>query len=133
MDGRAPHILPPVVIYSLFAVGIVSAIAFRSVIIFQRIEPSWVRPVWYTAVTGYIVFFLYRYAIAKKRKAAIERFGLIDKVKAEACLSDEDREVVIYLLSSIKKSPEELNYLVIFILSVIAVIADVVLSLITSP
>jgi hypothetical protein len=79
-------------------------------------------------ITGYIIFFLYRYAIAKKRKAAVERFQLINKIKAQACLTDEDREVVIYLLSSIKKSPEDINYLIIFLLSLMAVAADIVLA-----
>ncbi len=118
MAEKKPHTLPPSVIYCFFALGIISAIAFRAIIVFQRLEPSWVRPVWYVGVLGYMVFFLYRYYISEKRKRAIESFELIEKVKANACLTDEDREVVIYLLSSIKKSPENVNYFIIFLLSI---------------
>ena len=59
---------------------------------------------------------------------AIDKFQLIEKVKENACLTDEDREVVLYLLSSVKASLEDLNYAIIFLLSVIAVAADLILS-----
>ncbi|HKZ45662.1 MAG TPA: hypothetical protein VJ343_03065 [archaeon] len=86
------------------------------------------RPVWYIGTIGYFFFFLYRYAITKKRKSAIEEFQLIEKVKTNACLTDQDREVVLYLLSSIRLSLEDINYAIIFILSLIAVASDLVLS-----
>jgi len=76
-----------------------------------------------------MLFFFYRFYIAEKRKKTIERFQLVEKVRANACLTDEDREVVIYLLTSIKRSPENINYLVIFIFSVIAVAIDIFFSL----
>ena len=75
------------------------------------------------------LLFLYRYRITKKRKKAIDDFQLIDKVKANACLTEEDREIVLYLLSSIKSSPEDLNYAIIFILSILAILADILLTL----
>lgn len=126
--NRRPHILPKYVIYGFFVIGIISAIAFRAIIVFQHLEPSWVRPVWYTGIIGYVFFFLYRYRITKKRKKAIDDFELITKVKANACLTEEDRETVLYLLSSIKSSPEDLNYAIIFILSILAILADILLS-----
>jgi hypothetical protein len=128
-SARRPHILPKYIIYGFFVIGLISAIAFRAIIVFQHLEPSWVRPVWYAGIVGYIFFFLYRYRITKKRKKAIDDFQLIDKVKANACLSEEDREIVLYLLSSIKSSPEDLNYAIIFILSIIAILADILLTL----
>ena len=127
--NRRPHILPKYIIYGFFVIGLISAIAFRAIIVFQHLEPSWVRPVWYAGIVGYIFFFLYRYRITKKRKKAIDDFELIDKVKANACLTEEDREIVLYLLSSIKSSPEDLNYAIIFILSILAILADILLTL----
>ena len=128
MDRR-PHILPKYIIYGFFVIGVISAIAFRAIIVFQHLEPPWVRPVWYAGIVGYIFFFLYRYRITKKRKKAIDDFELIAKVKANACLTEEDREIVLYLLSSIKSSPEDLNYAIIFILSILAILADILLSI----
>jgi hypothetical protein len=129
MEQNKIHIVPKYVMYSFFILGLLSAIAFRSIIIFQGIEPLWVRPVWYIGTIGYFLFFLYRYNISKKRKKAVEKFQLIEKLETNACLTEKDREVVLYLLSSIKFSLEDINYAIIFLLSVLAVIADVILTL----
>ncbi len=125
MKRKPPHTFPDYVIHGFFFIGLVSAFAFRSIIVLERFDPSWVRPVWYVGVCGYIGFFLYRFSITKKRKGAVRDFRLIEKVHSGACLSQEDREVVIYLLSSIQKSREDINYLVIFILSILAVLTDI--------
>ena len=128
MKRQKPHTVPKYIIYLFFTLGLASAIAFRGIIIFQHVEPSWVRPVWYIGTIGYFVFFLYRYLITKKRKHSIETFQLIEKLRTNACLEDEEREVVLYLLSSIKYSLEDINYALIFILSIIAIGADLVLT-----
>jgi len=128
MQQHKPHTVPKSVIYAFFVLGLISAIAFRAIIIFQHLEPAWVRPVWYIGTVGYFLFFLYRYLITRKRKHAIERYQLIEKLKQNACLQEEDREVVLYLLSSLKYSLEDVNYALIFILSVLAIAADLVLS-----
>jgi hypothetical protein len=125
MSKKLPHTFPHYVIYGFFFIGLVSALAFRSIIVIERLEPEWVRPVWYLGVLGYIGFFLYRYWITKKRKRAVKDFKLIEKIQGDTCLSPDEREVVVYLLSSIRKSREDINYLVIFILSVVAVLTDI--------
>ena len=123
-----PHTLPKSVIYGFFILGLLSAIAFRIIIVFQHIEPTWVRPVWYAGILGYLAFFLYRYSISRKRKNAIKDHDLINKLKNKDCLTDKDREIVTYLLSSIQKSMEDLNYYIIFILSILAIAADIAFS-----
>lgn len=128
MKRKLPHTFPAYIIYGFFLIGLVSAFAFRSIVVFQRLEPAWVRPVWYIGVLGYIGFFLYRYEITKKRKRVITEYRLIEKIQANASLSEEERDGVIYLLSSIKKSKEDLNYLIIFLLSLLAVMVDVFFS-----
>ncbi len=127
MNEQKPHLVPKQVIYAFFVLGLVSAISFRAIIVIKKIDPAWVRPVWYIGAIGYLLFFLYRFYIAKKRKRAIDRFQLIEKIKSNACLTNEDREVVIYLLSSLKKSPEEVNYFLIFLFSIIAIALDLLL------
>ena len=61
MPRERPHILPGYVIYGFFVMGLLSALAFRAIIVLIRVEPAWVRPVWYVGITGYLLFFLYRY------------------------------------------------------------------------
>jgi hypothetical protein len=87
-----------------------------------------VRPVWYIGIAGYLLFFFYRFKISKKRKKVISDFGLIEKVESNTPLSDEDRTVLMYLLSSITVSLEDRNYALIFLLSVVAITVDLILT-----
>lgn len=123
------HTLPPYVINLFFIIGLLSAVAFRLLIVFQHIRPEFFRSVWYFGVIGYMFFFLYRYVISEKRKKAIGEYDLIAKLESGEKLSHEDREIAIYLFFSIKKSRENLNYLFIFVLSGIAVFMDILLSM----
>jgi hypothetical protein len=95
--------VPKYVTYGFFLLGLLSAIAFRAIIVFQHMESNWVRPAWYIGTVGYLLFFFYRFGITKKRKKAISDYGLIEKVESRT-LTDEDRKALLYLLSSIKVS-----------------------------
>lgn len=127
-QARLPHTVAPSVIYLFFLIGVISAISFRALIIFTHVHPEWFRPVWYLGTVGYVIFFLYRYWISQKRKRAIRQYDLLNKLKGPGELTGEEREVLVYLLSSLAKSREDLNYLFIFFLSIFAVAADLLLS-----
>lgn len=127
MENNSPKLSQNYMIYGALGLGLATAIAVRALIVLSHVQPSWVRPVWYFAVLGNFVFFFYRYQITKKRKAAVQEHQLIEKISTERSLSQDDREVLIYLLSSIKKSPEHINYLIIFAFSILAIGIDLVL------
>ena len=126
-DRDMPALAPAPLIYGAFILGLATAIAFRILIILQHVAPRWVRPVWYFAVVGNLAFFYYRYRIAEKRKRAVEEHGLIGKVEADTCFSPAEREALGYLLRSIKRSPENINYLIISAFSIIAIVVDLML------
>lgn len=128
MDLKKPHTMPSYMIYGFFALGFLASAAFRAIIVLEHLEPGWVRPVWYFAVGGNFLFFSYRYLITQKRKKAVERFRLIEKLRDNSCLEEEDREAVTFLLSSIRLSKENINYIVISIFSAVAIAADLVLA-----
>ena len=116
----------------LFVIGLLSAAAFRMLILFNYLSPALFRPVWYMAVVGYIIFFLYRYRIAEKRRHAISESGLVAKLQTGQDLTDEDQETLLYVVQSLMVSRENWNYFAIFVLSIIAIIADIVLNVTTS-
>jgi len=120
----SPVMVPKPVIIGFFVLGLISSVAFRALILFQKLAPEWVRPVWYFGVTGYMIFFLYRYRISQRRKQTIERTGLVAKLTAGTPLDAADRAAALYLVNSIRKSPEDWNYLAIGVLSIITVILD---------
>jgi hypothetical protein len=128
-DREMPALAPAPLIYGAFALGLATAVAFRVLIIVQHVAPEWVRPVWYFAVVGNLAFFYYRYHIAEKRKRAVDAHGLIGKIEADTSFSPAEREALAYLLRSIKRSPENLNYLIISAFSIVAIGIDLALVL----
>ncbi len=128
MTTEKPTIAPAYKIYGYFILGLATAIAFRALIIIDHIQPTWVRPVWYFGVLGNFVFFFYRYRVSERRKKAINEFQLIEKIQSGNSLSTTDREVLNYILRSIKLSPENINYLIIFLFSLLAIGMDITLS-----
>jgi predicted tellurium resistance membrane protein TerC len=123
-----PSTYPRYIIVSAFVLGLVTAIAMRALIVFTHVHPEWVRPTWYFAVIGNFVFFYYRFWITLRRKKAIAEFGLIEKVSSGEPLTDDERQVTVYLLKSIEKSLENYNYLIIFAFSIIAITLDIIMS-----
>lgn len=48
--------------------------------------------------------------------------------EADTCFSPAEREAIEYLLRSIKRSPENINYLIISAFSIIAIVIDLALT-----
>lgn len=119
---KSPHTLPTSIINLFFVIGLLSALSFRLLLIVQEVTPELFKAVWYCGIIGYILFFSFRYAISQKRKKAIVQSNLIEQLNSGKTLSEEDRLTIVYLLSSIKKSRENLNYMFIFLTSAIAVL-----------
>jgi len=124
-----PKTVPTFVVYLFLVIGLLSAVAFRLVTIINTFHPSLLRPVWYFGVIGYIFFFAYRYHISEKRKNTIRANRLLEKIQGSGEITNEDRALIAYVLSSIIKSKENLNYLFIFVLSIAAVAVDILLAL----
>lgn len=119
--------MPPAVINSFFIIGLVSALSFRSLMVLKELQPEMFRLVWYVGLIGYIFFFSFRYFISCKRKKAIRDYNLLSKLENGENLSADDRQVVTYLLSSLQKSRENINYLFIFVTSAIAIVLDFII------
>ena len=126
-DQPRPHIVPKYVVRGFFLLGLLSALSFRSIIVLQTLRPSWIRGVWYLGASGYLVFFYYRFRISRKRKHAISDYRLIGKGEAGKPIDGEDRDVLLYLLRSVQVSLEDRNYELIFLLSILAILLDIVL------
>jgi hypothetical protein len=123
----APKIIPKPVIIGFFLLGLLSSVAFRAIIILQKYEPAWVRPVWYFGVIGYLLFFMYRYYISQRRKRTIAHTAVIEKIRTGTALNEDEREAALYLLKSVRASQEDWNYLAIFVLSIVAIALDLLL------
>jgi len=126
---KLPHTMPFWVIYSAMTLGLLAAVAFRLLTIVDVFSPALVRPLWYFGVFGYIFFFAYRYFITEKRRRAIMANRLMEKLNSGRELEYDDRVLITYVLSSLVKSKENINYLFVVTLSLIVVLVDIFLVL----
>lgn len=122
------RIIPMPVIITLLAVGLISSLAFRAIIVAEHVEPGWVRPLRYIGVLLNAAFFSYRYWVSLRRVRAVVGGDLDRKMRSAEPLAEADREQIAAILYSIRISPERFNYLVIFVLSAAAIGADLWLS-----
>lgn len=122
------RIIPLPIIITLLAIGLISSLAFRAIIVAEHVEPGWVRPLWYLGVLLNAVFFSYRYWVSLRRVRAVVGGDLDRKMRTGEPLSTLDQEQIAAILYSIRISPERFNYLVIFVLSAAAIAADLWLS-----
>lgn len=120
---KAPKEVSLFTITAFFVIGLFSSLCFRLILIAGHVYPESVRFIWYCGVVGYLVFFLYRAKIAVKRRKTVRDFDLIRKIE-ESQLDESDKQAVTYILNSILISKEVLNYIIIFLLSGLAIIID---------
>lgn len=117
------------VINLYFYIGLISAILLRSIIIANHYSVFWGKAIWYIGVVGYLWFFTHRHHIAKRRFGVVKNLDLLEKVRNRQKLSDKDLEGLEYLLCSLSVSKERANYLIISVLSIIAIIVSLSLDL----
>lgn len=111
-----------------FVVGIIGAIGFRVVLILNRIDPIYASVSWYVAVVSYLFFYGYRLYIDNKRREIVVRNGLRRKV-SENVLSERDRDSLGRVLDSLLVSKARWNYLILFIMSVLVLIIQLILDM----
>jgi len=75
---------------------------------------------WYVGVSGFLVFFVYKYRILKKRTYEIKQYNILDKLKSKKELTEEDYGLIESILCSLTSKKEQINYLFIFCLSAVA-------------
>jgi hypothetical protein len=120
-----PAPFPAWVTWLAFTVGLTGAIFLRLILVAKAYWPGMIRPFWYIAIVGNMLFFLFRAYITQRRKRLISGLCLLDKLQDEKSLCQEDYHALRYLVISLNASKEMWNYAVIFILSVIAILWDI--------
>lgn len=107
----------------IFWLGITSAVLLRAAKLIDPFSSSLGKLAWYTAVIGYIFFFIHRLQVSTRRKNVVEQLELLKKVENQEKLNDLDYKALKYILWSIHISKERINYIFIIIFSFVAVLA----------
>ena len=108
--------------------GVIATIAYRVVIVLNFYSATWVKVSWYIGTIGFIIYFVHRFDISKKRSDIIVSHRLREKLDNNTLdeLNNEDKEALGYVLGTLISSKEKWNYYIIFISSALALVAGIV-------
>lgn len=129
---HVPHGFSSSTIKLYFWLGIMSALAFRLILIADHYDPIMGKAMFYLGVVGYMIFFAHRYRVARRRIAVLENLKLLEKlenVKQLTELTEKELEGLRYIIWSLSVSKEKINYLIIFTFSVLSIAISLMLDL----
>lgn len=122
-----PKVSPKALRLFYFWAGIVATFAYRVIIVLNFYSSTWVKISWYVGTVGFILYFIHRFDISKKRSQLIIEYKLREKLDRNTLdeLDDNDKQALGYILKTLVSSKEKWNYYAIFILSGIALILGI--------
>lgn len=112
----------PVISWLFFFIAIIAAISIRAVNVALDINPVLAKLFWYIGVSGFFVFFIYKYRNYNILHRELERTKIIDKLLNKDKLSEDDYEVLGTILCNISSKKDKINYFIIFFFSGIALV-----------
>jgi len=120
--------------YSLlfFIVGLIGAVGFRAVLIVNKFNFLLASLTWYVANLSYILYYLYRYYIEQKRRKILISSQLKYKLENNVELDENDKKSLRKIVDSLLVSKQNLNLIILIIMSVISLIIQVILDLFMS-
>ena len=111
-----------------FILGLIGALGFRFILILNKINPILANFSWYIAIICYLFFYLYRYYITEKRREIIIRHKLRQKIMEDS-LEFEDKQNLRRIIDSILVFKAKWNFLILFILTLLALILQIIVDL----
>ena len=108
-----------------FWAGIIATIAYRIIIVLDFYNPSWVKIAWYVGTIGFVIYFGHRFDIARKRAKLIKDYKLVETINNADCIDLQKKLVLHYLVKTTLTSKSRWNAMVIFLLSVAALLIGI--------
>lgn len=97
-----------------FLVGLIATVAMRVIEPLRALDPSYGKAAWYVGVTGFFLFFVYKYRELAARSALINDNRLKEKLAKEKPLTKDDYAILSALVCSQDNRKERINFFVIF-------------------
>ncbi|MBT4857303.1 hypothetical protein HON52_03935 [Candidatus Uhrbacteria bacterium] len=110
-----------------FWIGILAAVAYRAIIVLNFFEPIWVKVAWYVGTIGFIFYFWSRYRVVKQFSKLIHEQKLVSAVKKAGNITTDQKQALSHIIETLRTTKAQLNYEIIFVLSIVALVIGVVL------
>jgi len=124
-----PTVHKPATRLFYFWVGILATFSYRIIVVLNFYNPDWVLAAWYIGTVGFIIYFAHRYQVTQKRAKIIQERGLAEKV-SRLNMDAGDQEAMRYVFNTLRSSKEKWNYIFIFTMSGLALIAGLIMDFI---
>lgn len=124
MESLKTH--PRAVRLLYFWIGIMATLSYRAIIVLNFYSNTWVKFSWYLGTTCFIIYYIHRFDIAKKRSRVIVEHRLREKLDHPENLNESDHQALAYILETLVSSKEKWNNYVIFISSGIALLVGII-------
>lgn len=108
-----------------FIIGIIATVAIRLVTVLINVHPIYGKVAWYIGVSGFFLFFIYKFRIYRERRDLIEKANLVQKLSKKAQLTENDYNTISSILCALRSRKELINYIFIFVLSALALMLAV--------
>ncbi len=108
-----------------FVSGVIATLAYRAIVLID--DRTVIQTLWYIGTIGFIIYFIHRYQVSKRRAKLIAENDLEKKVAALNDLSEQDKASMEYIFHTLRSSKEKWNSVVIFISSIVALLAGIYL------
>ncbi len=105
-----------------FIIGLIATVAIRVVTVLIHMNPFYGKAAWYVGVSGFFVFFIYKFKVNQVRSALINQRNLVDKITHRKQLTEEDYNLMGAILCALSSKKERINYFFIFGLSAVALL-----------
>jgi hypothetical protein len=103
-----------------FFIGIVATIAVRIVTLLDSRDPIYGKIAWYIGVSGFFIFFIYKYRVESSRARIIRQANISHKIHNHEKLTPDDYRMVGSILCSLSSKKDLINYVLIFSTSILA-------------
>lgn len=106
----------------LFIIALIATIAMRIIEPLNIIDSLYGKLAWYIGVTGFFIFFLYKFVIDHKRQKKIKKSRIFSKIRHHKQLSKEDYSLLDAIFCSLISRKDKLNFFFIATFSILALI-----------
>jgi hypothetical protein len=112
-----------------FYLGILATFAYRIIIVLNFYEPVLVKVAWYVGTIGFIIYFWSRYKVVNQFHTLIREQKLVQALKTPCTLTQDQQKALAHIVETLDTTKAQLNYVIIFVLSFLALIAGIVLDI----
>ncbi|MCS7150773.1 MAG: hypothetical protein NZ928_00080 [Endomicrobia bacterium] len=106
-----------------FIIGLIATISIRAIgVVANIVGEIGTKILWYIGVVGFLLFFIYKYNIEKRRRKIIFENAILEKISINSELEQKDKEVLGSLICSLISTKDAINYFVIFFTSAISLV-----------